>query len=140
MAPRERALRDSSTDLQANPRARGDGRRDQEGRASPEHLQVRLAAFGEAALTGTDEVISIRTRFPHVEERQGRVDVTRREPRLFLPVREVERLKRVLAESARLTNLDWTRIETFRAPVEPSYTGLRSGTPVGKNCCRTLGI
>ena len=51
-----------------------------------------------------------------MEERQGRVDVTRREPRLFLPVREVERLKRVLAESARLTNLDWTRIETFRGP------------------------
>jgi len=42
--------------------------------------------------------------------------VTRREPRLFLPVREVERLKRVLAESARLTNLDWTRIDTFRGP------------------------
>src|SRR5207247_4737102 len=51
-----------------------------------------------------------------VEERQGRVDVTRREPRQFRPGREGERLKRVLAESARRTKLDWTRIETFRGP------------------------
>src|SRR5207249_3243487 len=43
LAPRERALRDPSADVQTDPRARGNGRRNQEGRAPAEHLQVRVS-------------------------------------------------------------------------------------------------
>src|SRR5439155_3923976 len=42
LAPRERAVRDAPADLHANPDARRDGTGDQDGRAAPEHLQVRL--------------------------------------------------------------------------------------------------
>lgn len=35
---------------------------------------------------------------------------------MFLPESETERMKRVLGESARLTNLDWTRADILRGP------------------------